>query len=138
MADGDVNQETHQGAFTGSRYDTSKVINLEGRISRAAYAKRMLTLFAIVIPLVLVAKTMQEVGAVQGRPLLELAGAALIVLPALAVAPYSIALTVRRFHDLGVTGWWTLIYFLPFSILVTVFLMIKKGTDGPNAFGEAA
>ena len=49
--------------------------------------------------------------------------------PALAVA-------VRRFHDMGHSGWWYLISFVPYigSFILIVWFCFK-GTAGPNRFG---
>lgn len=42
----------------------------------------------------------------------------------------SVAVAVRRIHDSDKSGWWIL---LPFYNL---YLLIRKGTVGPNRFGE--
>ena len=52
----------------------------------------------------------------------------------------SIALEVRRFHDLDQTGWLVLVFWLlNFFIGVTVFAQLiwfaLRGTDGPNQYG---
>ena len=49
----------------------------------------------------------------------------------------AIAAGVRRFHDKDKSGWWILISFIPFvgSIIVLV-LLIDKGTEGSNKFGN--
>ena len=69
--------------------------------------------------------------------------------------PY-ISLTIRRFHDINLSGWWYLFYcvlplaiiliafvsslYLMFLLLIMfiyfVYLMAKKGTEGPNEFGN--
>lgn len=62
---------------------------------------------------------------------------------ALAMLLPQISLTVRRFHDRNISGWWYLALFIanliPYlnvvaglAILVTTVL---KGTEGPNRFG---
>jgi len=62
---------------------------------------------------------------------------------ALAMLLPQISLTVRRFHDRNISGWWYLALFIanliPYlnvvaglAILVTTVL---KGTEGPNKFG---
>jgi uncharacterized membrane protein YhaH (DUF805 family) len=45
-------------------------------------------------------------------------------------------LAVRRLHDLNSSGWYVLITFLPFGQLLILWLMFKKGTPGPNKYGE--
>ena len=48
----------------------------------------------------------------------------------LALVIPTIAVTVRRFHDLDHSGWWTLLYHFVF-----VAVWFWKGTVGPNRFG---
>lgn len=55
-----------------------------------------------------------------------------------------IAVTVRRFHDYNLSGWWVLAVFLlsmiPFVGIVAGIGMLVicclKGTQGPNKFGN--
>lgn len=56
----------------------------------------------------------------------------------------SFAVTIRRFHDLNLSGW----VYLPFAVLgmvpllnflvwiVLIVMMCLKGTSGPNKYGE--
>ena len=63
----------------------------------------------------------------------------------------TLPIIVRRLHDINLSGWWILscsiLFYVLFyikqfyivSILGTIFLLIlifKKGTKGPNRFGE--
>ena len=45
---------------------------------------------------------------------------------------------VRRFHDRGKSGWWSLIGLVPFigGIWILVECGCLKGTDGPNQYGD--
>ena len=55
-------------------------------------------------------------------------GALLLTLP-------SFALTVRRVHDIGISGWFALAILVPvFGLLVTLVLMIWKSQPGQNRF----
>lgn len=49
----------------------------------------------------------------------------------------TIAVTVRRFHDQGYSGWMYLLNFIPFfgGLIVLVFMFLD-GTPGPNQYGE--
>lgn len=60
----------------------------------------------------------------------------------LAVFLPSLAVTVRRLHDTGRTGWWVLIGFVPFigGIIMLVFMLLDSVPDneyGPNPKGIA-
>lgn len=48
----------------------------------------------------------------------------------------SLGLTVRRFHDINFSGWWTLLGFIPVigAFVLVVFACIP-GTDGENKYG---
>ncbi len=48
----------------------------------------------------------------------------------------AIAVTARRLHDVGRTGWWQLLFFLPvIGFLVILYWTVQKGTDGSNDYG---
>ena len=61
----------------------------------------------------------------------------LIVLYELAVLVPSLAVLVRRLHDIGMSGWWILISLVPFvgSIVLFVFTVLP-GNQGPNRYGD--
>tara|TARA_Y100000590_G_scaffold426530_1_gene535726 strand:+ start:221 stop:688 length:468 start_codon:yes stop_codon:yes gene_type:complete len=42
---------------------------------------------------------------------------------------------VRRLHDRGKSGWWCLLYFVPFGGLVLLVWFIMKGDSGSNKYG---
>ena len=48
-----------------------------------------------------------------------------------------LAVTVRRFHDIGKSGWWFLIVFVPFvgAIVLIVFLCLDS-QPGENKYGS--
>lgn len=48
------------------------------------------------------------------------------------------AVVVKRWHDLDKSGWWMLITLIPIVGMIwqTIELGFKKGTVGPNRFGE--
>jgi uncharacterized membrane protein YhaH (DUF805 family) len=71
------------------------------------------------------------------------------------LTPPDLALQVRRFHDIGRTGFWVIAYYtalllfvafldeslvlaLPFGFCLAIFLywLIAKGTPGPNRYGR--
>lgn len=52
----------------------------------------------------------------------------LLILPGLAVA-------VRRLHDVGRSGWWLLLLFIPLGIFVLLFWWVQPSEREPNAHG---
>jgi len=62
---------------------------------------------------------------------------ALNLVVALALALPSIAVSVRRMHDTDLSGWWVLAFMVPLvGSVLTVLWFSRRGTDGPNRFGE--
>jgi len=54
----------------------------------------------------------------------------------LAVIIPSIAVGVRRLHDIDRTGWWLLIAFIPLiGVLVLLVFALLPGTAGDNKYG---
>lgn len=48
----------------------------------------------------------------------------------------SIAVSVRRLHDLNRSGWWLLVFFIPLlGIVLLVVWFIGRGTVGGNRYG---
>ena len=79
----------------------------------------------------------------EGGISLSMIGLILYALYALAAVLPSIAVTVRRFHDRDMSGWWYLGLSLAGAIpvvgiiasLAFFVLMVLPGTSGPNRFG---
>lgn len=47
------------------------------------------------------------------------------------------SLHVRRFHDLGISGWGALSFIVPLlNLIVFLFLFIKEGEQVSNKYGE--
>jgi uncharacterized membrane protein YhaH (DUF805 family) len=61
----------------------------------------------------------------------------LVVLYGLALLLPSLAVLVRRLHDIGMSGWWILIALVPFvgGIVLFVFTLLP-GNRGPNKYGD--
>ena len=48
----------------------------------------------------------------------------------------SLALSVRRLHDTGKSGWWMLISLIPLvGPLIVLFFMVKDSQPGTNEYG---
>jgi uncharacterized membrane protein YhaH (DUF805 family) len=92
-------------------------------------------LFNILIAMVLAIIT-AVMGFVSPRTGLGLIGSGLLCLYSLAVLIPGIAVSVRRLHDTGKSGWWLLIGLVPFvgAILLLVF-MVQDSQPGANQYG---
>jgi uncharacterized membrane protein YhaH (DUF805 family) len=59
----------------------------------------------------------------------------LILLPAYVAHLFS--LYARRLHDLGKSGWYSLLCLVPYiNLIVLIYLLLKKGPETANRFGE--
>ena len=47
----------------------------------------------------------------------------------------SLAVSIRRLHDIDRTGWWVLLALTVIGAFVLIYWACQKGTDGPNRFG---
>ena len=47
-----------------------------------------------------------------------------------------LAVTVRRLHDVDRSGWWYFIVLVPFGAIVLIVWYCRRGTSGPNRFGD--
>jgi len=55
---------------------------------------------------------------------------------ALAMLIPTLAVSVRRLHDTGRSGWWILIVLIPFiGFIVMLVFMVLDGTPGQNQYG---
>ena len=62
---------------------------------------------------------------------------AIIALFVLASFIPNISVTVRRWHDIGFSGWWVLINLAPaLGLLVMAFLLSRQGEEGGNEYGR--
>ena len=52
-----------------------------------------------------------------------------VLIPALAVS-------VRRLHDTGRSGWWLLLYFVLFGAIVVLVFLVQDSNPASNKFGK--
>ena len=101
-----------------------KYVECTGRARRTEYW--MFALVNFIISLVL--------AFLLGRVL----GGVIPALYSLAVLLPSIAVTIRRLHDTGRTGWWWLIVFVPvIGWIVLLIFMVLDSDAGENQYGPS-
>ena len=106
----------------------SNYIVIQGRAQRSAYWFWVLftilgSILASIVDGMISGVSFAGTGAVES--LFSLA----TILPSITVA-------IRRLHDLGRTGWWLLIVFVPIvGWIVLIVFFVSKGTDGDNDHG---
>jgi len=96
-----------------------------GRARRAEYW--WFTLFNIIVAFVL--------GLASGvEPVSGSIVFAIFVFVIATIIP-SIAVSVRRLHDTGRSGWWCLITFIPLGSLVLLYFWLLDSQPGENRYG---
>lgn len=104
--------------------------DFDGRARRKEYWMFFLVNIAVYVGIIVVAGIVGVVSDLLGGLVMGL-----YVLYALGVMVPSVALTVRRLHDTGKTGWLALIALIPLAGLVLLYFMIVEGDAGPNQYG---
>lgn len=119
----------------------AKMLSFEGRARMAEYWWFALyqTLALIILFLLLGTLTPWEVSE---APLDKNLASADVTGWVLAVGLFaiffpSLALTVRRLHDIDKSGWWYFICLVPFGGIVLFVFMCMPGTPGRNRFGPS-
>lgn len=60
-------------------------------------------------------------------------GVSVIIALLLMVPTYAVC--VRRLHDTGRTGWWLLLYFIPWIGTIALLIMLCRESDEDNKYG---
>ena len=119
-----------------------KYVTFSGRASRSEYWWFLLS--TMLVPLVLVGIAMLGTDFETGQPsVLSMIAFGLAGLYYLAVILPLLSVTIRRFHDRNLSGWWYLAGvvagMIPYvNILASIALFVVtvlRGTDGDNRFG---
>jgi uncharacterized membrane protein YhaH (DUF805 family) len=108
------------------------LLGFGGRISRGIYWPALLALFLVNIALYFQLTGMTEEDLETSRPLM-------ILLVALAAFYVNIAVSVKRLHDVGYSGFLAVAAAIPFlNVAFSIWVGVLPGTAGPNAYGAAA
>ncbi|MEJ6390351.1 DUF805 domain-containing protein [Gymnodinialimonas ulvae] len=108
--------------MTAVRHVFANYANFSGRARRSEFW--WWTLFAFILAIVA-----QIIDAAIGIPILYVVVSLGLLIP-------NIAVSVRRMHDIGRSGWWVLIFLIPIvNIIMLLVWFTQRGTVGPNEFG---
>ena len=110
----------------------------EGRLNRKPYILRCLALGLILtvvyILLMVIAFTTAAAQVGNGIPTMGAFSATYILYLPFIISGYLLA--IRRLHDLDLSAFFILLSFVPVvSFFFALYVIFKKGTEGPNAYG---
>ena len=103
---------------------------INNRINRKRYIKRIFALVGISFILGLVVNIpLAILGVDVSEDTLARALGLLTLIP-------SLALMIRRLHDLNRPAWWVIATFIPLlNLVLGLYLLFARGTYGPNEYG---
>ena len=110
----------------------------EGRLNRKAYILRCLALglalTAVYILLMAIAFGTAAAQMGNGIPTMGAFSASYIFCLPFIISGYLLA--IRRLHDLDLSAFFILLSFVPIvSFFFALYIIFKKGTEGPNSYG---
>lgn len=116
---------------------TEKYADFDGRASRSEYWYFKLVTILIYFTLfwLLFSSFPNSANSAEGATTMLFSILGLMVFTYLALIIPSIAVTARRLHDTGRSGWLYLIAFIPFGGLVLFVFMCTEGHPGLNEYG---
>lgn len=116
------------------------MISFKGRLNRKAFLIQSIIVGLIQFLNVIVISFVQKSLAAStdtSLSLLSLPISLVSIAISICVAIFSISISIKRWHDLGKSGWWTLTNLIPLiNIFVWIYLIFKKGNTGSNQFGS--
>ena len=120
-------------------------VDFAGRSRRLEYLLFWVTFYGVFLGIFMVGDIVGPlIGVVSNRASGSAAMSVSIVLALLfmlsAILP-AIALSVRRLHDLGLSGWWMLLWFVPIlgqilGWLLSLLIIFIPGPRGENQYGH--
>lgn len=132
----DINM-SHSGSV-----DTSKPYSPKGRSSRLSFfawnliANVLIGVIVIVIFVLFGGMSYMMAGGGSDPKVYGPVVGIFVVLFALAFLLFSFVLYIRRLHDIDMSGWWCVLVLIPLvNIIFSLYVMIKKGTEGNNNYG---
>jgi uncharacterized membrane protein YhaH (DUF805 family) len=103
----------------------------KGRASRSEFW--FFYLFQIIVMVVL--SIIMGIGADSGSATIAMLGGGLYGIFSLAIFLPTLAVFVRRLHDVNRSGWWLLINFTIIGIFVLLYWYCKAGDNNENNYG---
>ncbi len=109
-----------------------KYSDFKGRSRRKEYWYFTLLMIIIIVPLAFTFGVLSE----SGNEEIGMIPIGILVLFVLALFVPSLAVTVRRLHDTGRSGWWYLVSLIPYvGNLILIIFTVQDSKPGSNQWG---
>ena len=116
-----------------------KFFRWQGRLNRKRFIMRLLALTGVGIVLYILTGVLLVIyadGAMRPNEETIMGIYGLCTLLSIPITVSSYMLMIRRLHDVGLSGYFILLAFIPFvSLGLLLYLLCKHGTEGDNAYG---
>ncbi|NAW67157.1 DUF805 domain-containing protein [Photobacterium halotolerans] len=111
-------------------YALRKYAVFSGRAQRQEYWYFFLINLVITLALGIADNLLNTPGTGEGAGLLGGVYSLAVLIPSVAVG-------VRRLHDIGKSGWWMLLSLIPvLGFVILLFFFAREGQPGPNEYGN--
>lgn len=123
-----------------SGLDTTSPLDPSGRFGRLSWMawNLLLALLGVLIVMALMAAGIITMPDPEAAPAAGI-GAGLSVgmlIVQLVLVVFGVLLTIRRFHDMDASGWWSALLIVPLvNLIAFLVLAIRRGNPGANRFG---
>ncbi len=129
--------------FGADEVQTVKIFSPSGRMGRVRYiGYSMGLMLAAGLAAALLAGILGAAGAFQtdGFPVLGGIGIGLAAMLYIAAVVISVFWSIQRLHDLNLSGWWVVLFFVPFinylaTPILTIVFWFVPGSKQANQFG---
>lgn len=115
------------------------MISFKGRINRKTFLIQSLIVGLLQLSNVFIMSYVQKTLLATtdtGTAIMSLPISLLSLIVSISVMVFIISITIKRWHDLGQSGWWTLLNFIPLvNIGLWIYMICKKGDSGSNQYG---
>lgn len=108
----------------------NKFFQPNGRARRKEFWMFQLFMYVAVIALCIVASILTAISETLGMLVMVIIG-----IGALGLIVPGITLNIRRLHDIGKSGWWLLLSFIPFGGIVLLVFACLDSQPGENQYG---
>ena len=117
----------------------NRYAKFDGRANRREYWYFVLFYFLISSIAGLIDATIINPMLLGQTPMESARGGMLQMIVTLGLMIPSIAIGIRRLHDIGKKGWWILLGFVPFvGIFILIYFYVQDSHSGENIYGPSS